>query len=88
MGTHSTDGDRRAGQTTKGLQVLRLQLWTVGTGTQIAASGHFEAGDEHANQALGSVAIRYPMLELPAVGQVVYALGDELKRNWARFGRC
>lgn len=86
MGTHSKENGGRPGQSTTGLQVLRITLWHVVGKTQISAAGLYTVDEVGTNRGLGSIKVNYPMLELPAVGQVMYALGDELKRNWAQFG--
>lgn len=86
MGTHSKESNGRPGQSTTGLQVMRITLWHVVDKTQISAAGLFTVDEVGSNRGLGSLKVNYPMLELPAVGQVIYALGDELKRNWAMFG--
>lgn len=88
MGEHSKESHGRPGQSTAGLQVLRIQAWHVAGQTQIAASGLFVVDEVGKNLALGAIKIGYPVLALPAVGQVIYALAEDMRRNWSMFGRA
>lgn len=87
MGSHSKEAHSGAGQRIEGLHVVRVTAWTVVGQTQISLVGLGLENQRQANIPLGSIKVPYPMLEMPAVGQVIYALGDELKRNWNQFGR-
>ena len=86
MGNHSKENHGRPGQSAAGLQVLRVQAWHVAGQTQIAASGLFVVDEVGKNRSLGALKVSYPLLALPAVGQVIYGFADELKRNWAPGG--
>lgn len=88
MGSHSKEPHVGTGQKIQGLHTVRLTVYTVVGQTAITAHGLTVVEGKQANVGLGGLKVGYPMLELPAVGQLFYALGDELKRNWAHFGKA
>lgn len=88
MGAHSEEAKAKPGTITTGLEVLHLQAYTVAQATQIVCWGTYTDGTTKSSRHVGSVVVNYDLLHMPAMGQVIYALGDELKGRWAGFGRA
>lgn len=88
MGAHSEETQAQPGTVTTGLEVVHLQAYTVAAATQIICWGTYSTATGKTARHVGSVLVNYDLLHLPAMGQVIYALGDELKGRWAGFGRA
>lgn len=88
MGAHSEDAKAQPGTVTADLEILHLQAYNVTGGTQIICWGTYNTPTGKTARHVGSVLVKYDFLHLPAMGQVIYALGDEMKGRWAGFGRA
>ena len=88
MGEHSYEAKAVPGTATTNLDVLHLQAYTVAQATQIVCWGTYDTPTGKTSRHVGSVLVNYDLLHLPAMGQVIYALGDEIKGRWSGFGRA
>lgn len=87
MGAHSDRSKATPGVRPGDIEVLHLQVIRVTDRSQIICWATCRAQEGVQSRHVGNALVEYDLLSLPAMGQVMYALGAELKGRWAAFGR-
>lgn len=82
MGSHHGDHFAKPVPPNAKLVQISLHCWSVADRTAITAVGVYSDGLETYRTNLGADMLDYRLLELPSLGQMVYTLGDEVKRAW------
>jgi len=69
------------------LQQISLHVWQVADRTMISAVGVYARGEsgEAIRTNIGADILDYRLFDLPALPQIVWALGDEIRRGYAEL---
>lgn len=82
MGKHDEESAAREAARLQHLAMITVQAWSVADHTMIATTLVHEGQLGTTRTPLGTIEVAYRILHLPSVGQAIYAVGDELCRNW------
>jgi len=83
MGKHDEEVAAAHAAMVDNLETVSLQAWNVAQGSQITVFGTYRRPEGPQSANFGALHLPYQLLSLPSLGQVLWTLGDEVRRNWS-----
>jgi len=83
MGKHDEEVAAAHAALVDNLETVSLQAWNVAQGSQITVFGTYRSPEGPHSANFGALHLPYQLLSLPSLGQVLWTLGDEVRRNWS-----
>lgn len=82
MGRHEGDHFAKPIPPDAKLAQISIHCWSVADRTAITAVGVYSDGIETYRKNLGADMLDYHLLDLPSLGQMIHAFGDEVRNAW------
>jgi len=64
------------------LAQITIHAWSVADRTAVTAVGVYQDATQTYRRNLGADMLDYRLLDLPSLGQMIHALGDEVRAAW------